>query len=536
MAPRKTRTVTVIPPTINPRTGQSQASTRKRRVAAYARVSTDNEEQQTSYEAQVDYYDRYIHERQDWEFVEVYADEGISGTSTKHREGFNRMIKDALAGKIDLIVTKSISRFARNTVDTLTTVRKLKEKGIEVFFEKENIYTLDSKGELLITIMSSIAQEESRSISENVTWGHRKRFADGKVSLPYKHFLGYEKGEDGIPRIVESEAVIVRRIYQMFLEGATPTTIAKALTNDGIPTPTGKITAWQNTTVESILQNEKYKGDALLQKKYTVDFLTKKQKINEGEIPQYYVTGSHDAIISPEVFDLVQHEIERRQKLGRRYSSTSIFSSRIICGECGGIFGSKVWNSNNKYRRVIWSCNNKYKKRQGTAACSTTHITEAEIKEAFLGAFNSCITNKKEIIARCKEALEAICDTAAIEAEMDALAEECSVAAELIRKCVEENAHISIKPEVYAEKYNALVKRYETAKSKYDALQEDLSERAAKRERIEIYLKELSRAENLVTEFDEGLWNTMVDTLTIYSKERIVFRFRDGSEIEWSIR
>ena len=190
---------------------------RKLRVAAYARVSTNNEEQLTSYEAQVDYYTRYIQSKDEWQFVEVYTDEGISATNTKKRDGFNRMVADALAGKIDLIITKSISRFARNTVDTLTTVRKLKEKGIEVFFEKENIRTLDGKGELLITIMSSLAQEESRSISENVTWGQRKRFADGKVSLPYRRFLGYEKGPDGLPVIVESEAVIIRLIYRLFL-------------------------------------------------------------------------------------------------------------------------------------------------------------------------------------------------------------------------------------------------------------------------------------------------------------------------------
>lgn len=187
---------------------------RKLRVAAYARVSTNNEEQLTSYEAQVDYYTRYIQSKDEWQFVEVYTDEGISATNTKKRDGFNRMVADALAGKIDLIITKSISRFARNTVDTLTTVRKLKEKGIEVFFEKENIRTLDGKGELLITIMSSLAQEESRSISENVTWGQRKRFADGKVSLPYRRFLGYEKGPDGLPVIVESEAVMDIRLFE----------------------------------------------------------------------------------------------------------------------------------------------------------------------------------------------------------------------------------------------------------------------------------------------------------------------------------
>ena len=204
------RAVTVIPPTINPLTKMPTATVSKRRVAGYARVSTDSDEQFTSYEAQIDYYTQFIMHHSDWEFVKVYTDEGISGTNTKRREGFNQMIADALDGKIDLIVTKSVSRFARNTVDSLVTVRKLKDKGVEVFFEKENIYTLDSKGELLITIMSSLAQEESRSISENVTWGQRKRFADGKVMLPYKRFLGYRKGADGFPEIVPEEAEIVK--------------------------------------------------------------------------------------------------------------------------------------------------------------------------------------------------------------------------------------------------------------------------------------------------------------------------------------
>ena len=187
------RAVTVIPPTIQPITHLARNAVVRQRVAAYARVSTSSEEQLTSYEAQVDYYTRFIQSKPEWEFVRVYTDEGISAVNTKKREGFNQMVRDALDGKIDLIVTKSVSRFARNTVDSLVTVRKLKEKGVEVYFEKENIYTLDSKGELLITIMSSLAQEESRSISENVTWGQRKRFADGKVSLPYRHFLGYRK-------------------------------------------------------------------------------------------------------------------------------------------------------------------------------------------------------------------------------------------------------------------------------------------------------------------------------------------------------
>ena len=269
--------ITVIPPTINPATRLSVVIPARRRVAAYARVSTDSEEQQTSYKAQVDYYTNYITRNPDWEFVEVYTDEGISAVNTKKRDGFNRMIKDALDGKIDLIVTKSVSRFARNTVDSLVAVRNLKNKGVEVYFEKENIYTLDSKGELLITIMSSLAQEESRSISENVTWGQRKRFADGKVTMPYSSFLGYKKGADGTPVIVPEEAQIVRLIYKLFIEGKTVNAIARQLTKANIPTPRGKDT-WQTSTIESILTNEKYKGAAILQKKFTVDFLQKKMK------------------------------------------------------------------------------------------------------------------------------------------------------------------------------------------------------------------------------------------------------------------
>lgn len=278
------RKITMIPQTINPQTRTAMDTRTKRKVAGYARVSTDYEEQITSYEAQVDHYTNYIQSRDDWEFVKVYTDAGISATNTRHREGFNQMVEDALAGKIDLIITKSVSRFARNTVDSLTTVRKLKEKGIEVHFEKEGIYTLDSKGELLITIMSSLAQEESRSISENVTWGQRKRFADGKVSLPYSHFLGYKKGEDGLPEIVPEEAEIVRFIYRSYMNGQTSYAIAKTLTERHIPTPAGKEN-WRQSTIESILTNEKYKGSALLQKKFTTDFLTKKTKINEGEVP-----------------------------------------------------------------------------------------------------------------------------------------------------------------------------------------------------------------------------------------------------------
>ena len=227
----------------------------KLRVAAYARVSTEQDEQQSSYEAQVDFYTRYIQSNPNWEFVAVFADEGITGTNTRKRDGFNLMIQKAMNGEIDLILTKSISRFARNTVDTLQTVRKLKAIGVEVIFEKENLHTLDPKSEVMLTIMSSLAQEESRSISENVRWGKQKSMRDGKVSLAYSRFLGYKKGPDGRPEIVEEEAVIVRDIYNYFLSGKTLNEIAALLTRMGISTLAGK-TKWSVSTVRSILSNE----------------------------------------------------------------------------------------------------------------------------------------------------------------------------------------------------------------------------------------------------------------------------------------
>lgn len=497
-------------------------------MAAYARVSTDNAEQLTSYEAQVDYYTRHIQENDEWKLINVYTDEGISGTSTKNRDGFKHMIADALGGKIDLILTKSISRFARNTVDTLTTVRQLKEKGVEVYFEKENIRTLDSKGELFITIMSSLAQEESRSLSENVTWGQRKRFADGKVTMPYKHFLGYERGEDGNPKIVEKEAAVVRLIYQMFLDGKSPSAIARHLTAENIPTPGGKKN-WQSSVVQSILTNEKYKGDAILQKGFTVDFLTKKRKVNEGEVPQYYVTNSNPAIVSREVFDLVQSELEKRK--GKRYtSSTSCFSGRIICGDCGGIYGSKVWHSTSKYRRIIWQCNSKFKNGK---KCTTPHFYEDELKALFVDAFNSLLTDRDSIFTAYTDIIADLTDNTVLQKEAQAIQGECDVMLELMRQAVNENAQSALNQTDYQFRYDSLVERYENAKQHLKEVNVQIAERRTKRENIEMFMRTLQRQKNLLTEFDENLWNATVDCLMVHSTAEFIFRFKDGMGLPW---
>lgn len=263
------------------------------RVAAYCRVSTTLEQQEGSYEAQVSYYTEKIKSNPNWKCAGIYADDGKSATNTKKRDDFNAMIEDCLAGKIDMVITKSVSRFARNTVDSLQTIRKLKEKNIAVFFEKENINTLDGTGELLITILSSQAQEESRNLSENTKWGITRRFENGIISINYKKFMGYTKDEDGELVIVPEEAEIVKRIYRMYLEGSSILEITRALEADEIKTATGKDT-WHPGVIEKMLVNEKYMGDALLQKTYTVDFLTKKRVKNNGIVPQYYIEDNHE--------------------------------------------------------------------------------------------------------------------------------------------------------------------------------------------------------------------------------------------------
>ena len=438
------------------------------------------------------------------------------------------MIADALDGKIDLIVTKSVSRFARNTVDSLTTVRQLKEKGIEIYFEKENIWTLDSKGELLITIMSSLAQEESRSISENVTWGQRKRFADGKVCVPFRRFLGYDRGKDGNLVLNKDEAPIIKRIYGMFLQGMTPYGIAKKLTEDGILTPAKKKN-WSAGTVRSILTNEKYKGDALLQKSYTVDFLTKKKKVNEGEIPQYYVENNHEAIIDPAVFDMVQRELESRQAGKNRHSGTHIFAGKIKCGQCGSWYGSKVWHSNSKYRRVVWQCNHKF---SGNEKCQTSHLDEDTIKDIFVKATNELLADKDEIIANFETMKATLFNTEDLENKKTELQNELEVTADLIQKIIDKNAHTALDQSEYQRKYDSLVKRFDTTKATLELVTEQIKDKITRHKNLEIFLEELKNQAELMTEFDPLLWNSIVDCITVYKGCEVQVTYKNGMNIQ----
>ena len=527
------KNVTVIPPKPQGFMQGLPGITKRRKVAGYARVSTDKDEQQNSYEAQVDYYTSYIQRNPEWAFVEVYTDEGISGTSTKHREGFKRMIADALDGKIDLILTKSVSRFARNTVDSLTTIRQLKEKGVEVYFEKENIFTLDSKGELLLTIMASLAQEESRSISKNITWGKRKSMADGKVSFAYSSFLGYDMGTDGHLYIVEDQAEIVHRIYDEFLAGKTTYDIAKRLTEDGIPTPMKKV-KWQESTVRNILQNVKYRGDSVLQATFVEDYLTKKVKKNNGELPQYYVSQNHPPIIPPEKFEMVQEEF-RRRKEGGPYTCISPFSGRIVCGDCGGFYGRKVWHSGSFYQSFVWHCNNKFTKRK---YCSTPSVKEESIMKCFVDAFNSLIARKDEIAKNYEECLAAITDDSAYKARLAEVEGLCAGLAarmhdnltresRMMDDCNEDSPLKKERDEITVE--------YETLQKEQQELNSKIALCTGKKVQVRGFLQLLKKQKKALVEFDPLVWQAAVHYMVINEDCTVKFVFRDGTELPWVI-
>jgi site-specific DNA recombinase len=528
---RGSRKVTVIKAKKNLPGTSLKGKIGKRKVVAYARVSTDSDEQLNSYEAQISYYTDYIKRRSDWEFVRIYTDEGISGLNAKKREGFQEMISDALDGKIDLIITKSVSRFARNTVDTLTYVRKLKEKQVEVYFEKENIYTLDSKGELLITIMSSLAQEESRSISENVTWGIRKQFSDGKVMMPYKSVLGFRKGENGLPEIVPEEAKIVRYIYRLFMKGMTPYGIARRLEEEKILSPTGK-EKWYSSTVASILQNEKYRGSALLQKKYTVDFLTKKQKVNEGEVQQYYIEDSHPAIIEPEEFDLVQAEYARRENLETYYSNSTPYSCKLVCGDCGTFYGSKVWHSNTKYKRTVWQCNDKFKNEE---KCGTPHLYESEIQESFVEALSLFLADKEKLLVHCRELRNELTDCSEEETRLKELAQEMEVVAEIISRIVNENATRALDQEDYQKRYDTQVERYEALRAEFEELESAIEDKNHQSSILSGFMFAIFDDDILPVKFSNTLWMSTVDTVKVKNDNTLLYRFKDGSEISLPI-
>ncbi len=375
---------------------------RKLKVAAYARVSTDSEDQLNSFESQVKYYNEKISKNIEWSFVEVYADESISGTQDYKRSNFMRMIQDSMNGKIDLILTKSISRFARNTLDTLKYVRMLKEKNVAILFEEENINTLEMAGELLLTILSSVAQQESETISSHVKLGLKMKQQRGEL-IGYNGCLGYtyDKENKSIS-INQEEAEIVKYIFNRYAQGMGSSIIARELTNMKYLTPKG-LTRWSDSTVRRILKNEKYKGDVLQGKTYTTDPITHKRVINMGEENQYYIKDHHQAIIEPELFEKVQHILEKRAgvrgkgKIKANYSRKYPFSSRIYCGFCGTILTRRNWNSGTKNQTAVWHCMKFVKKgKQECPKCKA--IRESIIEKCFIEVYQILCNDKGDII------------------------------------------------------------------------------------------------------------------------------------------
>ena len=378
--------VRVIPARQNQKTNEGSRIPAKLRVAAYCRVSTDLEEQESSYEAQVSHYNEMIRKNPDWELADIYADEGLSGTTTEKRENFNRMIQDCEAHKIDMVITKSISRFARNTLDCLQYIRKLKALNIPILFEKENINTMGTSGELLITIMASLAQQESQSISQNVRMGIQYNFQRGKPMLNHNRFLGYTKKKGGNLMIVPEEADVVRGIFRDFLEGLSFGEIISGLEDQGVLTPSGK-TKWYHSTIQSMLKNEKYMGDLLLQKSYTKDFLTKERAENQGTFPQYYVKNAHAPIVPREVFMRVQGALLRRENeliIAGKRSRPSVphaLHGKLICGLCGQPYCRYTPPSGVTY----WRCKSRITKGE---YCASATIPDKEIRRFIINAFN----------------------------------------------------------------------------------------------------------------------------------------------------
>lgn len=508
------------------------------RVAAYCRVSTLQEQQETSYEAQVNYYTEKIENNPSWKLAGIYADDGKSATSTKNRSNFQAMIEDCMAGKIDMVITKSISRFARNTVDSLMNIRKLKEKNIAVFFEKEGINTLEGSGELLVTILSSQAQEESRNISENCHWGIVRKFESGKVIVNHSKFLGYTKDKDGNLVIIPEEADLVRRIFRLFLEGNSSYKIKRILEADGILTVTGK-TVWQATVIDKMLSNEKYMGDALMQKTYTVDFLTKKKVINKSIVPQYYIADNHEAIIPKELYHRVQEEKARRGAIYRpaskkvdapsikgKYSAKYVLSDIMVCAECGQPYRRQVWS---KYgiKKAVWRCDNRLK--HGSKRCKhSPTLKEDSLHEAIMTAINNVVEDQGEFVQAFRENVIRIIGSYSAQAEPTEYDEQIEQLQQGMMKLIEESAKTECADDTFDKEYRIIADEIkELRKKKAKVLQErHLAESYEQRlQEMSSYTKKINY---LKREFDDDLVRRLLQTIRVISESKIEIQFQSG--------
>ena len=495
---------------IIPAKSQEEIKQSKRlRVAAYCRVSTDEDEQINSYKAQIEYYTEKINKNPEWQMAGIFADEGISGTQAKKRPEFLKMIRLCRQGKIDLILTKSFSRFARNTVDSVDYIRELRALGIGVVSEKENMNTLNEDSEMLITILSCFAQAESESISKNVSWGVRQSFKNGKVPIKYSTLLGYKKGENGLPEIIPDEAEIVKEIYRSYLDGMSLRQIADTLNSRGIKTK-HKNTAWTPETVKGILKNEKYSGDAILQKTYVTDCITKKTRKNNGELPMYIVKNHHDPIISRNDFNRVQEEMARRsakrniaEKLTKteqgKYSAKYALSELLICGECGTHYRRVTWTAKG-FKEIKWRCINRI--QYGKKKChDSPTIDEQPLQKAIVETINEFCEVKDDVATVLREGVGEVLDlnlNGSVQAAQQRIDELTHNIDELIKLATvpESAASAMIDIEKFSEEMKTLREFIETEKAKQAAKKQGSDE-------FNAVLEQLEKTNFTMTEYDD---------------------------------
>ena len=517
-----------------------RASKRQLRVAAYCRVSTDDEEQLTSYEAQKNYYTDKIMTNKEWTMADIFADEGITGTSARKRPEFLRMIRQCKQGKIDIVLTKSISRFARNTVDCLNYVRALKELGIAVIFEKENMNTLEVDSEILITMLGAFAQSESESISANVRWGIRQAMKEGKATIQYKYLYGYRKGDDGKPEIIPEQAEVVRRIYDLFLSGTPVRGIQEYLNANSVPNINGE-PKWARSAIDSILTNEKYCGDVLLQKTYIDDCINKKVKKNTGQLPMYLVQNHHEGIISRETFDAAQAELSRRNAgrspskknapTGRsRYSSKYALSDRMYCGECGTRYQRCTWRNRDGSKRIVWRCVSRVD--YGNKYChDSPTLDEEPLHRAILAAINSTVKDRDNIIYNLKSAMEN--EVAPVVGQQLSLSE---IDNQLERLNAEFGKALAMASEsgdhaAYSDRFREIMQKQTALKAQRDEIQGLLAESGKAAAHIEQCRQAAETTLSAITEWDEALIRQVVESVTVETGNEIIVALKSGASI-----
>lgn len=492
------------------------------RVAAYCRVSTDSEDQLNSYKSQVAYYTELIKKNKEWAMAGIFADEAITGTQVTKREDFQRMINECMNGEIDMVITKSISRFARNTLDTLKYVRMLKEKNIAVYFEDEKINTLTMDGELLLVVLSSVAQQEVENISANVKKGLKMKMKRGEL-VGFQGCLGYDyHPEDKTITVNQEEAKIVQYIFNRYIEGAGGSVIGKELENLGYKTRYGS-SSWAQSTVIGIIKNEKYKGDLLMGKTFTVDPISKRRLENFGEEDKFYIRDHHEAIISEETFEKAQAILKRRnqnrvklsdgnikrEKFSRQYA----FSCMLECGFCGATLTRRNWHSGTEYSKVIWQCVTATKK--GKKFCPDSKaIPEKAIEDAFVESYRILCSDNKEVLEEFLKRMEDNLNSSSVNKKISKIDKEITTLAEKKNKLVDMRLEDLIDKVAYETKYADLVVNQENLIEDRKKLVEASENEKDIKRRLKEFKKTLEQNE-VLDEFDRYVFESVVEKVII---------------------